>query len=299
MARRHYNLPPFASLTAFEAAARHMSFKAAAAELSVTPGAVSHQIRALEADLGLALFHRAHRSVTLTEPGQQLFASLSQSFQTIAQSLDALRDNADQGVTVGATTAMASFWLSPAVLRFWRTHPDVTVNQTVKDQPFALSSALDFYIWYGPAPDPGAESFPLFQDKLVPVTAPSLAQSLKNLSLEDLASQRLIHQDGEHLTWTRWGDWFSRMGYQGPIAAGARVNNYTIALQSAQDGVGIALGWRHMIKPKIDAGDLIPLDHLSLVAPRQFHLVCRPAAELNNNARALRDWLLKEAKTTG
>lgn len=295
MARRHYNLPPLSTLTTFETAARKGSFKEAAAELSVTPGAVSHQIKALENELGQKLFDRQHRSVVLTHAGQQLFTGLGRAFRDISDTLETLRSDTNQAVTIGATTSMAALWLSPALLSFWRSHPSVTVHQTVRDMPFALSPELDCYIWYGAPPERGTESFHLFHDHLLPVAHPDLAQELGNLSLEALAAQRLIHQVGDHLSWSRWQDWFAQMGYAGAIAPGLRVNNYAIALQAAQDGVGIALGWQNLISPLLESGKLAPVGTHRRQADAPFQLICKPDARLSENARRLRDWLVERA----
>src|SRR5699024_8208501 len=114
---------------------RHLSFKDAAQELSVTPGAVSHQIRALEGDLGTALFRRGHRSVELTDEGEALFEVLSMAFSKISGRLRAIRARrAGAAVTVGSTSAVAALWLSPSLIRFWRAFPDMNVTQLVQDR---------------------------------------------------------------------------------------------------------------------------------------------------------------------
>ncbi|OIQ32918.1 MAG: LysR family transcriptional regulator [Alphaproteobacteria bacterium MedPE-SWcel] len=297
MSRRHYDLPPLTTLTAFEAAARHLSFKQAAEELSVTPGAVSHQIKALEGELGVTLFQRKHRGVELTLPGRTLYDALAVSFTRISQSLQTVRDHGSAGVvTVGSTTAMASLWLSPAVIRFWRAHPEVNINQVVRDKAFTTSAELDLYIWYGREKDPRLEQFPLYRDRLLPVTAADKAAELKGADLETLARQRLIHLEGDDISWTKWHDWFRQLGYRGPVASGIRVNNYSIALQAAQDGAGLTLGWEQLIRPVLNRGDLQIIAPHVLSAPQKFYLICKPEEELTPSARMLRDWIIAEAR---
>ncbi|GLP85629.1 LysR substrate-binding domain-containing protein [Tritonibacter mobilis] len=296
MSRRHYNLPPLTTLTAFEAAARHLSFKQAAKELSVTPGAVSHQVKALEGELGVALFRRKHRGVELTPPGRTLYDTLAASLTKVSQSLQAIRDQGSAGVvTVGSTTAMASMWLSPAVIRFWRDHPEININQVVRDRAFTTSAEMDLYIWYGREKDQRLDQFPLYRDRLLPVAAPEKAAELAGADLDLLARQRLIHLEGDDISWTKWHDWFRQLGYSGPVASGIRVNNYSIALQAARDGAGLTLGWERLISPLTDRGDLHVIPPHVLSAPERFFLVSKPEEELTPSARMLRDWIISEA----
>lgn len=293
MSRRHYNLPPLTTLSAFEAAARNLSFKDAAQELSVTPGAVSHQIKALEGELGAALFWRRHRGVELTPEGEALFETLAAAFTRISRNLETVRSrSAGDTVTIGSTSAVASLWLSPAVLGFWRKEPDIRVNQVVQDRPFRNRPDLDLFIRYGRDRDGSLEQVELYRDQLVPVAGPDTADTLDGGSLEALARQRLIHLESEDASWTTWHDWFRQLGYEGPVSPGVRVNNYAVALQAAQDGAGLALGWQRLLAPVLDAGHLRPLGPHVLGAPHSFYLVSRPEAELSPAARKMRDWII-------
>lgn len=293
MSRRHYNLPPLTSLAAFEAAARQLSFKNAAEELSVTPGAVSHQIKALEAELGVPLFWRRHRGVELTPEGEALFETLAASFLRMSQGLQAVRNSrAGDTVTIGSTSAVASLWLSPSVLAFWREYPAVSVNQIVQDRPFRNRPDLDLFIRYGRDSDNSLEQVELFRDTLIPVGSRPVADRLAGADLADLALERLIHLDSEDASWTSWQAWFRALGYTGPVAAGVRVNNYAVALQAAQDGAGLALGWRRLLTPMRQSGALLPIGSHALPAPHRFHLVSRPETELSPSARRVRDWII-------
>ncbi|MBY6058228.1 LysR family transcriptional regulator [Leisingera daeponensis] len=295
MSRRHYNLPPLTTLAAFEAAARHLSFKNAAQELSVTPGAVSHQVKALEAELQAPLFQRKHRGVELTEEGEALFETLASSFSKISLSLKTIRDRqTGDTVTIGSTSAVASLWLSPSVVRFWRQHPDVNVNQIVNDRPLRSMPDVDFYIRYGRERDTRLEQAELYRDHLVPVGNAELAEKLTGCPLEELARQRLLHLESDDRSWTTWTDWFQQLGYSGPIAPGVRVNNYAVALQAAQDGVGLVLGWQRLLHPLLTTGQLVPIGPHVLAAPHGFHLVGRPDADLSESARLLRNWVIDE-----
>ena len=296
MSRRHYDLPPFTTLSAFEAAARHMSFKDAAQELSVTPGAVSHQIKALEAELGKQLFIRQHRGVKLTPEGEALFDTLGSTFRQISRQLSRIRQvKGAEAVTVGSTTAVAALWLSPAVIDFWKDHPEINVHQVTQDHPFTHVRDFDFVIGYGATADGNAEQTPIYRDDLVPVAAPEVAEQLQDACLEVLAQQRLIHLEASSPTWTRWSEWFAGLGYTGEIALGTRVTSYSVALQIAGQGAGIALGWRRLIAPMLESGTLSIIAPHSLPAPHHFYLIGAPDDALSQGARLLKSWLLERA----
>ncbi|MCT4609694.1 MAG: LysR substrate-binding domain-containing protein [Pelagimonas sp.] len=296
MSRRHYDLPPFTTLAAFEAAARNMSFKNAARELSVTPGAVSHQIKALEADLGKPLFLRQHRGVQLTPDGEALFATLADNFQQISRQLSRIRQFGDEEVvTVGSTTAVAALWLSPTVIDFWREFPDINVHQVTQDRPFEHVRDLDFFICYGQAPGVHLEQTPVYRDDLVPVASPEIAAQLQGITLEELAQQRLINLEDTGQTWTQWADWFSGLGHKGDLNLGSRVTSYSVALQFARKGAGISLGWKRLVAPMLESGKLAVIEPFSLPAPHQFYLCGQSDEQLSKGAKKLRSWILREA----
>ncbi len=297
MSRRYYNLPPLTTLSTFEAAARHLSFKDAAQELSVTPGAVSHQIKALESELNTPLFLRGHRGVVLTPDGAALFDTLSTSFLKVSQSLNSIRDrNMTTEVTIGSTTAVAAQWLSPTLTRFWRKFPNQDVYQVAQDRLFHACPEIDLFIRYGRDPNSTMEQTPLFRDQLVPVASPELAQKLKGCVLKDIAGQRLIHLESADTNWTGWHEWFGELGYLGVVSTGTRVNRYSVALQAAQDGAGLVLGWQRLIAPLIDAGKLAPIRPHVLPAPHQFYLVGHPDKDLSDGVRTLKDWITNEVQ---
>ncbi|MCP4818667.1 MAG: LysR family transcriptional regulator [Shimia sp.] len=297
MSRRHYDLPPFTTLAAFEAAARHTSFKNAAQELSVTPGAVSHQIKALEEELGKALFLRQHRGVKLTPDGEALFETLGESFGKISRQLARIRKSgADGSVTIGSSAAVAALWLSPTVIEFWRDYPDINVHQVTQDEAFDFPIEVDFYIRYGTSDNPTLSQTPIYRDELVPVASPETAKALQGISLKDLAQQRLIHLEASSLSWTRWSEWFNALGYRGEISQGSRVTNYSVALQFARKGAGVALGWRRLVTPMLDSGKLVVITPHRLPAPHRYFLSGQPDENLSDEARLLKAWILKEAQ---
>ncbi|USG62594.1 LysR substrate-binding domain-containing protein [Sneathiella marina] len=294
MARRYYNLPPLNTLASFECAARNLSIKDAAQELNVTPGAVSHQIKALEGELGISLFERKHRGIGLTEDGQRLLASLQRSFSDVSSTLAHLRRTSfDISVTIAATTAVSSLWLTPRLSRFWKEHGGIPVNQLLSDHAPKQGERVDLRVKYGKSKDTSKTHQKLFSDHLAPICSPTLAQKLAGTDLETLASMPLIHNEADDESWTTWESWFRELGYTGDIAAGIHVNNYTIALQAAQDDAGIVLGWQRLIRPLLEQKRLIPFGPHVLAAPHSFYIITEGEDMLSDNTKILRDWLLE------
>lgn len=293
MSRRMYDLPPLNMLTAFEAAARHLSFKNAAVELNVTPSAVSHQIKALENELGLPLFMRRHRGVELTSEGGRLFSTLAESFYRISHQLRELRERrGEKRAKIGTTSAVANLWTTGWLAAFWREHPDIIVDQLVSDEGFGAAPPLDMYIRYGQDHHSDWDHCPLYRDELVPVACPELASSIGSMSLEALASQPLIHLEQNDYSWTTWNDWFTAQGYPDARTRGPRVNNYMVGLHAAMDGLGLLLGWRQLVAPLLQSGRLKVVEGHGLPAPRRFYLVSRPEAQLAEPAKTLKGWLI-------
>lgn len=293
MARRHYNLPPLTTLATFEVAGRHLSFKDASRELNVTPGAVSHQIKALEAELGITLFVRKHRGVELTSGGAQLFAALEYSFSEISAALARLRKTSDgYSVSVSTTTAVSSLWLTPRLARFWTEFGGIPVNQNVSDNARQMIDT-DLRIQYGSTKDKTKVQAKLFQDELVPLCSPALRDKFGTPSLPELAQLPLIHLEADDVTWTTWQTWFRTLGYDGPLATGQKVNNYSIALQSAEEGAGIVMGWQRLVSPMIARGSLVKINEFSMRAPHNFYIVSDPDEYLSPNAAILKKWIIE------
>ena len=296
MSRHHYNLPPLTSLTAFECAARHTSFTVAATELGVTPGAVSHQVKALEAELGIRLFERIHRGVELTDAGRLLADRVAAAFLDMADALAEVRPQSHRtGVTVGTTTAMSSLWLTPSIMQYWRTHPEAKVNQVVSDTLEFGHTVPELVISYGPYNHPGYTGTPLFRDTLLPVCSKPFAAQYAHATLEALAALPLIHLDVPDKRWTTWASWFAEFGYTGKLRHGIKVNNYMIALQAAQDDAGLVLGWQHLVSPLLKSGALISLDAFSIPAPTSFFLSQSQQQKTQRNLHSLHRWITARA----
>lgn len=297
MPRQYYELPSLTSLAAFEASARHLSFKHAALELNVTPGAVSRQIKALEADIGVPLFQRVHRGVVLTADGNTLYNILAQGFSQISQTYQDIRNKERRAsVTIGATTAFASLWLMPRLGTFARAHQEITLNHVIADRVHELrTSEVDIRVRYGKGVWPDEQAVKLFDDRIYPVCGPEFARMHPAASLEELAALPLLVMDGVDPEWTDWTEWFQRLGRAPQNLDVRRFNNYFIALQAAQDNHGVVLGWNSLVRPLVEAGKLTRLSSLEIAAPGAFYVTTNSSRNLTRHGQALMDWLLRTA----
>jgi DNA-binding transcriptional LysR family regulator len=287
---RIYDLPSLTALHCFEAAARKLSFKEAATELNVTPTAVSHQIRALETDLGQPLFRRQHRGVELTEAGAYLYHAVQRSFEAISDVVREMRGVAGgDDVVVFSSTAMSALWLTPKLSHFWRSHADIGVSQIVSDTP-APDGAADLTLTYGDLDPEDASCRLLFRDRISAVGSRSFAADHGIKAADDLHRAPLIHVVGERQHWTGWVDWLGGLGCPVPTGQRIAVNNYMIALQMAKDGIGAVLGWDGLIGGMIESGDLTELVSDRIASPQCFYI--RTHRRASPRAIRLRDWLI-------
>lgn len=298
MARRHYQLPSLTGLNTFDACARHGSFTAAAAELGVTLGAVSRQVKALEADLNCALFVRHHRGVELTAEGGDLFAVLSDGFRQIGRKCEALRKR-QQGsdVTIGATTALASLWLMPRLGEFWRIHRDINLSHAISDNPSDSGFAnADIRIRYGDGNWPGEQALHLFDDRIYPVCGRELAARHEFSDPADLLQFPLLQLDSVDPAWTGWETWLGHWQCDLSKARIRRFNNYVVALHAAEENQGIVLGWHSQVEGMIERGELVRVGDFEIAAPGAFYLAWNRQRPLSEPAQRLCDWLLETCR---
>lgn len=291
------SLPSLGALVLFEAAARLESFTGAAGELGVTQAAVSRQVKALERDLGVALFTRGHRRVTLTPAGQVLASATAGAFGQIADALDAVRQLAapDQ-VTVGVTPAFTHFWLMPRLPAFRAAHPGVKLRLVAEDADVDLRRARrDVAVRYGLPPFEDGRSVASGADEVFPVCSPALAGRLAERSggvSPNLAALPLIESDWANPSWLTWQDWLSRVGLGGaPIACDLRFNHYADSVYAALDGAGVVLGWRRLVGDLLEQGRLVRLGDRALVPPERYHVLLPQDRDPSGPATRFADWL--------
>ena len=295
MARRFYQLPSLTGLNTFDACARQGSFTAAASELGVTLGAVSRQIKSLEAELNCLLFNRHYRGVELTSDGIDLFQVLSSSFQQIGKLCQTLRTRARHSdVTIAATTAFASLWLMPRLGAFWQQHHEINLNHAISDNPADSGFVnADLRIRYGDGNWRSERAVKLFDDRIYPVCGCEFAIS-RDISLpQQLLNYPLLRLDGVDPAWTGWDSWLSQWGCDLSTVRFRRFNNYVVALQAAEENQGIALGWHSQVEALIERGKLVRLGSMEMAAPGSYYLTWDEQRPLSDAAQHLHNWLVE------
>ena len=294
-------LPPLNALRAFEAAARHLSFKLAAEELNVTPAAVSHQVKALEDLLGKPLFRRLTRALRLTEAGEAALPALTEGFDRLVEGAQRMRGYRDSDVlTISVSPSFGSMWLVPRLDRFRRRHPDIEVRIDGTDRLVDVAGGeVDVALRYGPGNYRGVQVDFLFDQLNTPVCSPVLLEGENALMRpEDLRHHTLLH-----IVWkdadASWRMWLMAAGLHGmDPTRGPHFTQESMAVQAALDGQGVALVGDRLVADHLFAGRLVcPFDR-DLKTPLKFSYFLLSA---NNGARrtrvaAFRDWLLGEVK---
>ena len=291
-------LPPLNALRAFEAAARHLSFSKAADELSVTPGAVSQQIKLLEEFVGLPLFVRSPRGLTLTEAGAAALPSLSDGFDRLEAGARLMTERGGpRRVTVSAAPSFASKWLVPRLDRFTAQNPDVDVyvHADMGLVDFASGEA-DIAVRFGPGGYEGLDATLLMAERIVPVCAPGLITGDPPLkTLTDLAHHTLLHDDANAEDGPSWPMWLRAAGADFDGVRGPRFNQSSLAIEAAVAGKGVALAKSALAEADLVAARLtVPFD---LTTPTDFSYWVvhpEPKAALPEVA-AFKAWLLAEA----
>ena len=300
------NLPPLNSLRAFEAAARHLSFTKAAEELHVTPAAISHQIKALEEQLGVPLFRRLTRALRLTEAGQAALPSLRDGFDKLADGVDLLRAHDESGaITVSLDPSFAAKWLVPRLDRFRAAHPDLDVRLDATDKLADFQrDNVDLAIRYGGGNYPGLEVERLLSEEIFPVCSPKLLEGPAPLAQPgDLRHHTLIHLEwgSEDVTAPTWRMWLLAAGVHDiDFTRGPVFSMTSLALQAAIEGQGVALASSFLVADDLAAGRLVVPFDLSVCDPLDFayHIVVpKRTADLAKVA-AFKDWLLGEIART-
>ena len=293
MARR---LPSLNALKAFEAAARHESFTRAAEELAVTQGAVSHQVKALEQELGLRLFLRERQRLRLTGAGRRLLEVARDAFDRLADGAARLRQGERSGVlTVTTSPNFAAKWLVPRLGGFIAAHPeiDLRISANPAHVDFARDD-VDLAIRHGDGDWPGLAVTRLCHEELFPVCAPELARRLRRPA--DLKRVALLHLENRR-DWARWLDAAGVTGValdRGPV-----FDQASLKLDAAAAGQGVALARTALADWELRAGRLVRPFALALPVPYAYWIVCpRPMAR-TPKARAFIAWLLAEAQPRG
>jgi len=287
-------LPPLSALPSFEAAARHLSFSKAAAELCVTHGAVSHAVRNLEDQLGVQLMVRATRSVRLTPTGASFAAEVRDVLERLTTATSAATGQGSGIVSVSTIDSFAARWLMPRLSQFRRLHGDIDVRVATSERLADFTSdGIDIAIRCGGGRYPGLAADLLMKEDHSPVCSPKLLKGRHPLRTPaNLARHTLLHD----VFTVDWAIWLRSAGIDGiDPHLGPTFLSSDHAIQAAIRGEGVVLGRSALVADELAAGRLVRPFKLSLPAGFAYYVVCPPRALKRPNVKAFRDWLVAEA----
>lgn len=286
-------LPPLKSLASFEAAARHCSFTSAANELNVTQSAISHQIRQLENILGVQLFNRQPRHLSLTEAAKILLPEITESLNrmdSIVGKVKQLRDNSANRLSIRVAPSFALAWLSPRLGEFWLKHPDIELCLFHSHAITNFDTEnIDMGVAYGKGDWPGIQTELLLKLDFFPVCSPKLFDNKKTPpGLCDLKEYNLLHEV-DYECWTRWIELAGMKDmnpYQGSI-----IDDTNVLVQAAIDGKGIALGSSIFVDPYLEDGSLIKLSDISMQNDDGYYVIYPDNTATSSFVTLFKDWI--------
>ncbi|NWA28146.1 LysR family transcriptional regulator [Pseudomonas gingeri] len=286
-------------LRAFEAAARHHSFTAAAVELGTTQPAISQQIKRLEDQLTTRLFDRIYRGIELTEAGSILFEQVQAGLQSIDSGLSAVTAQRQHEVLQVATDfAFAAYWLMPRLHRFHAANPQVDVSLVTSERSHnMLRTDIDVAVLFGKGRFKQGESHWLFSEEVFPVCSPQLLKGRQlPLSTEALQEFPLLHLKGENSShWFDWSGVFRELGLTAAPAPGQlRFDNYTLLIQAAIGGQGVGIGWRHLVDNLLEQGLLCRPISQTVISTFGYYVVLPQRKRRGALIQRFFDWLMAE-----
>lgn len=291
-------LPPLTALRAFDAASRHMSFAKAAAELFVTPAALSYQIKQLEDHLGTALFVRLNRAVELTEAGRALQPGVADGFESLrlaARAVAKLQDNASLTITAGP--AFTAKWLAPRFFRFAEAHPEIELRfiATLRIMDFNRDG-VDAAVRFGTGNDEGFFSEVLADDWAIPVCTQEMADRIAETG--SLDGIQILHDESIEFLDPRpdWAAWGRISGIEADWSHGAHFTNADHSIDVALEGGGIALGRIVLVERYLETGRLVTPFRTGIRTGGQFRFVCPRGAETHGRVATLLTWMRDEMR---
>ncbi len=293
-------IPSTQALICFEAAARHESYTRAAQELALTQSAVSRQITALEAFLGMALFRRTRHGVALTPAGADYARQIARQLDTMERdTLDAMaRQGLGGSLQLAAVPTFATRWLIPRLPDFAARHPDITVHIETRTRPFLFNdTSFDAAIYAGTLAQTanwaGTQSTVLLHEDVVPVCSPALLRGGKALSPLAVARMPLLQQSTRPEGWRQW---FDAQRAEAPHAhGGPRYELFSMLAMAAAHGLGVALMPRMLIEDELARGELVVACDRPLRGERSYFLVTPAAHDERAALKLFRDWLRAQA----
>jgi DNA-binding transcriptional LysR family regulator len=291
-------IPPLSALQAFEAIARRRSFSLAAAELHLTPSAVSHQVAKLESLLGARLFERSARGVELTPAGQQYLQRVASALGAINAATEDLRHGVQDTLYVHSSPSFASLWLMPRIGHFAKRHPNISLVLSASHvhSDFQLGQ-MDIDIRYGLPLWPNLEVEPIFTEKILPLASPELIRGHALHAPADLLRAPLIQSS---INVAQWPDWFARfVSQQRPERMALRFDRAMMSLDAAVQSLGVALESASLGAALIASGRLQPVFTEDLSMQVQAHFLVYPARHGSRpEVRSFLEWLREEVGET-
>ena len=297
-------LPSIDSLYVFAVAARHLSFTAAAAELHRTQSAVSHRVKALEAEIGAQLFERGARGLELTAPGRALARQVDQAISDISRTLAEISRAAEpRNLRITLLPSVASRWLMPRLPRFFEQHPDIEVQVIADARVLDLrAERIDLAIRFGHGRYRGHVATLLMGDRVLPVCAPRLVTERAAIgTINALLELPLLHDSGAEGdgSLSDWHSWLDQLGSpDAPHRAGQRFSHAGLAIEAAVLGLGVALARLSLVTDYLANGALICPFALSTATAFSYHLVALPQVAHLPEVVLFSDWLRTEARQT-
>jgi LysR family glycine cleavage system transcriptional activator len=310
-----YRLPPLNALRVFEAAARHLSFKDAANELSITQAAVSHQIKSLEEYLGVELFRRAGRGVQLTEAASACLPMLREGFDALARAVEILHERSEETeLVITAPPVFTARWLMPRLADFAKREPKIEVR-VVGSSKMVDAGALDaaslvnnldlrdersgVEIHLGSGNYPGHRVDKLFEVSTVAVASPDLVKGDRPIKLpEDLARHVLLHDDAMNLVadGNAWQKWLQAAGVADRVDGthGPHFSSNILSLEAASQKLGVALALKPLVNADLESGRLCAPFDVELRPQGAYWLVCAEVIADRPAVSAFRRWLLEQ-----
>jgi LysR family glycine cleavage system transcriptional activator len=286
-------LPPLNALRAFEVAARSANFTRAAQELGVSQAAVSQQVKALEATLGLKLFSRDGKRLVITRAGKQYLAIVRDALDRIAVGTDRLLQRKPSNLSVSTSPDFGAKWLVHRLGRFTAAYPEIDLRvATTTKQVDLIAEHVDLAIRHGNGHWAGLDAIALCQERLVPVCSPKLLSGGNRISqASDLLKHPLLRLDG----WATWSKWFAAAGVAAPARKGPVLNQASMLIDAAAEGQGVALARTTLAAWDLRHGRLVVPINFSLPLENTYWIVYPKLAAGDARIVTLRDWLLAEA----
>ena len=291
---------PLNAIKSFEAAARQLSFARAAKDLAVQPPAVSRQVAELERFLGVDLFVRSKPRLSLTQQGQELFASVSAGFNEIRQAIDRIKYQPQSGLLkVETSISFASCWLLPRLPDFNQRFPDVELQLLTRDYTTNYDPVdVDIAIIFGKPELPGIESRIIFEETMIVVCAPTLVPGNKMLAVDQLDSYNLLHYNEPSYPFN-WEKLFNSVGRKAPAPRRAHLlNSYIVYLQAILNGDGLGIGWTGVLGDLLADGRLKKASDISVETTSGYYCCLQSQAVDNTDAKLFMDWICENPDET-